>query len=105
MTTTTPTITLRQVLDLAHQLPRPQRAELIAQLARDLVADEAAPTESQQKAEPSSNDAWERLNAFREELAALYPDARIGDQLDADRRERQDMIEGRRHETNDDVHV
>jgi hypothetical protein len=92
MTTTTPTITLRQVLDLAHQLPRPQRAELIAQLARDLVAEEAAPPTS------PTNDAWERLNAFREELAALNPPSRtLGEQLDADRRERQDMIEGRGH--------
>jgi hypothetical protein len=49
MTTTTPAITLRQVLDLAHQLPRPQRAELIAQLARDLVAEEAAPHVTDQR--------------------------------------------------------
>lgn len=95
MTTTTPTITLRQVLDLAHQLPRSQRAELIAQLARDLVAEEATPTESRQKEGPPTNDAWERLNAFRAELAALdRPPRTLAEQLDADRRERQASIEG-----------
>jgi hypothetical protein len=98
MTTTTPTITLRQVLDLAHQLPRPLRAELIAQLARELVTEEPTP-------KPQTNDAWERLNAFRAELATRYPNARIGDQLDADRRGRQASIEGRGYETSDDVHV
>jgi len=96
MTTTTPTITLRQVLDLAHKLPRPQRAELIAQLARDLVAEEATPT-------PPTNDAWERMNAFRTEIAALYPAARIGDQLEADRQSRDAQLRG--HETSDDVHI
>jgi len=84
--TTTDAITLNQVLQLARQLPRSQRAELIAQLARDLVTADAAPD--------SPSDGWERLNAFRAELAARYPDARIGDQLDRDRRDRQAMIEG-----------
>ena len=97
MTIKTPAITLRQVLDLAHQLPRPQRAELIAQLARDLVAETPAPTLRHGSGEPpATNDAWERLNAFREELAALEPLARtLAEQLDSDRRERQASIEGR----------
>lgn len=87
MTIKTPTITLRQVLDLAHQLPRPQRAELIAQLARDLVAEEATPT-------PPPNDAWERMARLREELAALPANRLASEQLDADRAERQAMLEG-----------
>ena len=88
MTVKTPAITLRQVLDLAHQLPRPQRAELIAQLARDLVDETPAPT-------LATNDAWEQLNAFRDELAALDPPPRtLADQLDRDRRERQASLEG-----------
>jgi len=87
MTTTTPAITLRQVLDLAHQLPRPQRAELIAQLARDLVAEEATPT-------PPTNDAWARMARLREELATLPANRLASEQLDADRAERQAMLEG-----------
>jgi hypothetical protein len=87
MTIQTPTITLRQVLDLAHQLPCQQRAELIAQLARDLVAEEATPT-------PPTNDAWARMARLREELAALPANRLASEQLDADRAERQAMLEG-----------
>jgi len=87
--TTTDSITLNQVLQLAHQLPRPQRAELIAQLARDLVDAEIAPP-------ALPNDAWERLAQLRAELAALPATRSAGAQLDTDRAERQAMIEGDR---------
>lgn len=43
----------------------------------------------------TGNDAWERLNQFRAEIAALYPDADIAGRLDRDRRERDAMLMGR----------
>ncbi len=56
------TLTFDQVLDQASRLPRTQRAELIARLVRDLAAEPA------QRIAVTSDDAWERLQQFREEL-------------------------------------
>jgi hypothetical protein len=90
MTTETPT--LDQVLDLAHRLPRTQRAELVAQIVRELAAPESAANI------PSPEDPWQRLDHFRDELATLSPASpTLAEQLDRDRRERQAMIEGSGH--------
>jgi len=84
MTTETPTID--QVIELARQLPPETRVELVAQIVRELVTDVPA---------PRTNDAWERLNQFRDELATLSPTSpTLAEQLDSDRRERQALIEG-----------
>ena len=87
MTTETPT--LDQVIELARQLPPATRAELVAQIVRELVTDVPVPI---------TNDAWERLNQFRDELATLSPASpTLAEQLDSDRRERQALIEGSGH--------
>jgi hypothetical protein len=90
MTTTTDTPTLDQVLTMAKRLPPIDQVRLIEHLAphieHALASSPAAP--------PAANDAWERLARLREELAALPADRSAGEQLDADRAERQAMIEG-----------
>ncbi len=87
MTTQTPTID--QVLDLAHQLPRRQRAELISHLAIELA------NLDQTLAAPRAEDPWQRLDRLREEFRALGPASpSMAEHLNADRRERQALLEG-----------
>ena len=89
------TLTFDQVLDQASRLPRTQRAELIARLVRDLAAEPA------QRIAVTSDDAWERLQQFREELYALGPVTPTpAEQLEHDRRERDALLMGESH----DVH-
>lgn len=80
-------ISLDEVQALAEQLPPSDQAQLIARLAVQL----APPPPP---AKPRS-DAWQqRWTALRDELAAL-PAARLaGDQLEADRAERDVMLLG-----------
>ena len=69
MTTTTPTITLRQVLESS-----PSAAPPAARRAHRAARPRPRGRRSSPPTSPT-NDAWERLNAFREELAAQYPNA------------------------------
>ncbi len=90
------TLTFDPVLDQASRLPRTQRAELIARLVRDLAAEPA------QRIAVTSDDAWERLQQFREELYALGPVTPTpAEQLERDRRERDALLMGESH----DVHA
>lgn len=59
--------TLEQVRRLAQELPRAERAELLAWLAQQL----AAVTEER----AAVDDAWAELDRMREDLAALGPAA------------------------------
>ncbi len=90
------TLTFDQVLDQASRLPRTQRAELIARLVRDLAAEPA------QRIAVTSDDAWERLQQFREELYALGPVTPTpAEQLERDRHEQDALLMGESH----DVHA
>jgi hypothetical protein len=95
MTTTTPpttTATFADVLAGARMLTPTERARLIALLAEEL----ATPIPHPPTPPAAGNDAWERLNQFRTEIAALGPRTRtLAEQLDQDRRERDAMLMGR----------
>ncbi len=83
------TPTIDQVLDLAHQLPRRQRAELISRLAIELADPE------QTLATSTAEDPWQRLDRLREEFRALGPASpSMAEQLDADRRSRDASLSG-----------
>ncbi len=91
------TITLDQIIDLAHQLPRAQRAELIARLARDLALE---PTHTQAAASAdvpamTVSQAHTTLAELRAGYSTLpRPRLTLGEQLEQDRAERQASIEG-----------
>jgi hypothetical protein len=89
MTTETPT--LDQVLDLAHKLPREQRGQLISRLVLELTTD-APPART-----PLTPDqARAALDEIRAAIGALpQPRMTLGEQLDADRRERDQSLMGR----------
>lgn len=91
------TMTFEQVLSGARQLPPQERARLVATVVEELAAPPAEPAQS-----TTNNDAWERLNQFRTELAALEPRSMtLPEQLEADRRERDELLMGQRKQ--DDV--
>ncbi len=79
------TTTFERVLDAARQLSRQDRARLIATVAEELAAP-ITPAEQQ------TIDPWQRLDQLREELHTLYPEARFGERLDADRNERTSVL-------------
>lgn len=86
------TITLDQALAVARQLAPRDRAQLVAQLVTELVEPAApvAPTTA------TNGDAWERLEQLRREFAVLpRPAWTAAEQLERDRRERDDMLTGR----------
>jgi len=94
------TPTLDQVIDLAHQLPREQRGQLIARLALELA------TGAQPERPPMTPDearaAWARLRA---DLSARPAGSTsMAEQLDADRRSRDQVLMGRAADEGDDVH-
>ena len=94
---TTPT--LDQVIDLAHQLPREQRGQLIARLALELATDAPA------RRPMTPDEARAALAEIREAVAALpQPRLTAGEQLEADRRDRDRALLGRHADTVDDVH-
>lgn len=95
---TTPT--LDQVLDLAHQLPRAQRGQLIARLVLELA------TETPPARPPMTPDqARAALDEVRKTVAALpQPRLTAGELLEADRRDRDRALLGRHADTVDDVH-
>src|SRR5262245_7716794 len=95
---TTPT--LDQVIDLAHQLPREQRGQLIARLALELATDAPAA-----RPRMTPEEARAALAEIRKAVAALpQPRLTAGEQLEADRRDRDRALLGRHADTVDDIH-
>ena len=96
---TTPTVD--QVLDLAHQLPREQRRLLVARLEQEL-ANESPPT----RPPMTPDEARAALAELRKAVAALpQPRLTAGEQLEADRRDRDCALLGRDVDSVDDVHT
>jgi hypothetical protein len=93
-----PTPTLDQVLDLAHQLPREQRGQLIARLALELATD--APPARPRMTPDEARAAWAQLRESMRDLPT--PRMTAGEQLEADRRDRDRALLGR-HAESDDV--
>ncbi len=92
--------TFDQVMDLAHQLPREQRGQLIARLALELATD--APPRTAM----TPDEARAVLAEMRQVVAALpLPRLTTGEQLEADRRDRDRALLGRHADTRDDVHA
>ena len=94
------TPTLDQVISLAHQLPREQRGQLIARLALEL-ATEAPPA----RPPMTPDQAHAALAEIRAAVGALpQPRLTAGEQLDADRRSRDQALMGRALDEGGDVH-
>ncbi len=85
--------TLDQTLALARRLSPQDRATLIGRLAQELVAPAAPP-------QTATGDAWARWAALREEIGRMYPNAHLGEQLERDRRERDEALRGIREADN-----
>jgi hypothetical protein len=98
MATATPT--LDQVIELAHQLPREQRRMLITRLEQEL-ATESPP----ERPRMTPDEAHAALADIRRAIAALpQPRLTAGEQLEADRSDRDRALLGRLADTVDDVH-
>ena len=80
------TATLDQALEVARALTRHERARLVAVLVEEL-AHMPAPT--------SSADPAALLAAVRERVAAIPARRTLGEQLEADRHERDMLLRGR----------
>lgn len=93
---TTPT--LDQVIDLAHQLPREQRRQLIVRLEQELVTE--SPPNSPKMTPDEARAAWAQLRESMRDLPT--PRLPAGEQLEADRRDRDRALLGR-HAESDDV--
>ena len=95
------TITLDHVQHLAGQLSPLDQVRLIEYLSRQI-----APALAETAAAPattSDEDAWAKLARLREEFRQMGPvSPSPAEQLEADRRERDAMLMGRRA---DDVHT
>jgi len=96
MTMTTPT--LDQVLDLAHQLPHEQRRLLVTRLEQELATE--APPERPRMTPDEARAAWAQLRESMRDLPT--PRMTAGEQLEADRRDRDRALLGR-HAESDDV--
>lgn len=95
---TTPT--LDQVLDLAHQLPLEQRRLLVLRLNQELATE--APPARPRMTPAEARAAWAELRA---ELSARPAGATsMAEQLDADRRSRDQALMGCTADEGDDVH-
>ena len=93
------TPTLDQVIDLAHRLPREQRGQLIARLALELATDTPARTPI---APDETQSAWAQLRA---DLSARPAGATsMAEQLDTDRRSREQSLTGHRSDEDSNVH-
>jgi len=78
-----------QALALVRRLDRPTRARFVAQVVQEL---EAEPEESDRR----SREAWERLAQLREAWAQMGPvSPSPAEQLERDRQQRADRLEGR----------
>jgi hypothetical protein len=94
------TPTLDQVIDLAHRLPREQRGQLIARLAVELATD--APPQRPPMTPDEARAAWAQLRA---DLSARPAGSTsMAEQLDADRRARDQVLRGRTSDEGGDVH-
>ena len=83
-------VSLDQLLELAHKLPRMQRAELISRLAVELATD-APPGRTPM----TPDEARAALDEIREHFRAQGPvSPSISEQLDLDRRERDASLRG-----------
>lgn len=87
-------VTLAEVQQQAEQLTPAEQAQLIAHLARRLAATlPATPAQTGAGADP-----WTKLASFGREMETLAPPSPDpSEQLLADRRSRQQMIEGSDH--------
>jgi len=93
---TTPT--LDQILDLAHQLPREQRRQLVTRLEQELATE--VPPARPPMTPDEARAAWARLRESMRDLPT--PRLTAGEQLEADRRDRDRALLGR-HAESDDV--
>jgi len=87
--------TLYQVIELAHQLPREQRRQLITRLEQELTTEQSRMTPEEARAV---------LAEIRSVVAALpQPRRTTGEQLEADRRDRDSALHGQPGDTNVDA--
>jgi len=92
--------TLDQVIDLAHRLPREQRGQLIARLALELAT--GAP-ERPRMTPDEARAAWAQLRA---DLSTRDAGATsMAEQLDIDRRARDQALTGPGSDEGGDVHA
>lgn len=92
--------TLDQVIELAHRLPREQRRQLITRLEQELTAERP-----QLRPQMTPDEARAALAEVRRAVAEMpQPRLTAGEQLDADRRDRDAALLGRLADTRDDVH-
>lgn len=81
-----------QALAIIRRLDRPTQARLVAQVVQELATE---PDASQRR----SQEAWARLAELREEFRRLGPvSPSAGEQLDLDRQQRADFLEGKSRE-------
>lgn len=90
--------TLDQVIELAHRLTHEQRRQLIARLEQELLIE--APPERPKMTPDEARAAWAQLRESMRDLPT--PRLTAGDQLEADRRDRDRALIGR-HAESDDV--
>ena len=83
--------TLDQVLDLAHQLPREQRRQLVTRLEQELANE--APPERPPMTPDEAHAAWAQLRESMRDLPT--PRLTASEQLEADRRDRDRALLGR----------
>ncbi|MCU0491348.1 MAG: hypothetical protein MUD01_07165 [Chloroflexaceae bacterium] len=76
------TVTFDEVKRLAARLTTNEKARLIDELADEI-----------QQEPPSLPDAWQRLFALSADFRAAHPQADVTAQLEADRNERQRLLE------------
>ena len=99
--TTTTTPLLDQALDLVRKLPPSDRAELVARVVRDLAT--TVPSPVQPRMTPA--EARAALADIRTAIGALpQPRRTLAEQLDADRRDRDQSLMGFRSHEARDVH-
>jgi hypothetical protein len=85
----TTTADYTQVLELVRRLDRPTRARLVAQVVQELA-------QEPERAGQRSSEAWERMEALREEFRQLGPvSPSPAEQLELDRQHRADLLEGK----------
>ena len=89
--------TVDQILDLAHQLPREQRRQLVTRLEQELANE--APPERPRMTHEEARAAWAWLRESMRDLPT--PRMTAGEQLEADRRDRDSALLGRHAEADD----
>ncbi|GAB4196947.1 MAG: hypothetical protein OHK0022_14850 [Roseiflexaceae bacterium] len=95
------TPTVDQILHLANQLPREQRRLLLTRLEQEFATE--APPQKPTMTQEEARAAWAQLRA---DLSARPAGpASMAEQLDADRRSRDDVLRGAISDESDDVHT